>query len=219
MKQFFHNENKTFEDEMKKNKFILALVAMALLVSGTAFGGGLIWRNHQAPFDFLFGNHIDSHQQTMVKPNGELLGYFYIEFTGEFTPEGYPIAQHTNCNAELAECTIGWQWRGIPGQATFVYHESGDLPLWLTNYRADIPQPGGFSHFHWLGNPLEAMDLMTEMPYEGYFLELTAKETFVFKHGNEEILVKPGLDLATHLNIVPIFPILNGGNEDNGASH
>jgi hypothetical protein len=63
------------------------------------------------------------------------------------------------------------------------------------------------------------MGLMEEMSYEGYFLELTAKDTFVFKHGNEEILVTPGLDLATHLNIVSSFPLTTGTGDNGGASH
>ena len=204
---------------MKKNRFTFGLMVMALLLSGTAFGGGLPWKSHQNPYNFIFGNHIDTHQQTKVMPNGELLGYLYIKFTGEYTQDGFPIAEHTNCNNELAECSVGWQWRGVPGQATFVYHESGDHPIWLVNYRSDIPQPGGYSHFHWLGHPHGAMGLMEEMSYEGYFLELTAKNTFVFKHGNEEILVTPGLDLSTHLNIVSIFPLTTGTGDNGGASH
>ena len=62
-----------------------------------------------------------------------------------------------------------------------------------------------------------AMDLMEGMMYEGYFLELTAKDTFVFKHGDEEILVTPGLDLATHLNLVTVFPDLSGTGDDGGG--
>lgn len=52
---------------------------------------------------------------------------------------------------------------------------------------------------------------MEGMTYDGYFLELTAKNTFVFRHGDEEILVTPGIDLATHLNIVSSFPVLTDG--------
>lgn len=197
-----------------KKRFTIGLLILSLLSANAAFGEGLPWQDHNDPFNFMFGNHIDTHQQSMVMPSGELLGYLYIEFTGEYNQDGIPIAKHTNCNNELAECSVGWQWRGVPGQATFVYHEMGDHPIWLVNFRSDIPQPGGYSHFHWLGNPDESMGLVEEMVYEGYFLELTAKDTFAFKHGNEEIVVTAGLDLATHLNIVSIFPILIKNSDD-----
>lgn len=205
---------------MKKISFVFGLMIMTILLSSNAFANGLPWQYQQYPFDFIFGNHIDTHQQTKVMPSGELKGYLYIEFTGEYTPKGYPIAKHTDCNDELGECTVGWQWRGVPGEATFAYHESGDHPIWMVNSRSDIPQPGGYSHFHWLGFPEMAMDLMAEMVYEGYFLELTAKDTFVFRHGSEEILVTPGLDLATHLNIVSIFPTkATDTDDDSGDDH
>ena len=206
---------------MKKIRLTIGLLILSFLSANAAFGEGLPWLDHQDPFNFKFGNHIDTHQQSMVMPSGDLLGYLYVEFTGEYNPDGIPIAKHSNCNGELAECTVGWQWRGVPGQATFVYHENGDHPIWLVNYRSDIPQPGGYSHFHWLGSPDESMNLVEEKAYEGYFLELIAKDTFVFKHGNEEILITPGLDISTHLNIVSIFPVLtdhNGGNGNNKKS-
>lgn len=191
---------------------------MSLAMYSFAQAGGLKWQDHQAPFDFTFGNHIDTHQQTTVLPNGELLGYLYVEFTGEYTDDGYPIAKHTDCNEELADCTVGWQWRGVPGEATFAYHEMGDHPLWLVD-RDQIPQPGAYSHFHWLDDPPMAMGLMKGMTYDGYFLELQAKDTFAFEHGNDVIIVTPGLDLATHLNLVTVFPGATDGGGDDGGHH
>jgi hypothetical protein len=197
---------------MKKRMMKLAIIAMGfqLFAAGSALAAGF-WNDHLKPFDFMFGNHIDTHQQTMVLPNGQLKGFLYIEFTGEYTEDGYPVAAHTDCTIETAVCEVGWTWRGVPGEATFVYQESGDHPFWQVSSRNDIPQPGAFGHFHWLDQPEEAMDLMEGMTYEGYFLELTAKNTFVFRHGDEEILVTPGIDLATHLNIVSSFPVLTDG--------
>ena len=114
---------------MKKFSLITGLLFISLLLVKNSFANGLPWQYQQHPFDFIFGNHIDTHQQTKIMPNGELKGYLYIEFTGEYTSDGYPVAKHTNCDDELAECTVGWQWRGVPGEATFVYHESGDHPI------------------------------------------------------------------------------------------
>ena len=203
---------------MKRKTIGFVTLVTCLTLFSVSQAGGLKWRDQRAPFDFIFGNHIDTHQQTMVLPRGELFGYLYVEFTGEYTDDGYPIAKHVDCYNESAECTIGLQWRGVPGEATFAYHEMGDHPLWLVN-RDQIPQPGAYSHFHWLGDPPMAMGLMEGMPYEGYFLELKAKDTFAFKHGSDVILVTPGLDLATHLNIVTVFPGLTDGGGDDGGHH
>jgi len=187
-------------------KWIALLIALSGLVFvATAQAEGLPWKNHQPPFDFFFGNHIDTHQQTMELPSGELLGYLYIEYTGTTTDEGIPIARHTDCNSDTAQCVVGWQWRGIQGDATFVYHEVGDHPLWLVS-RDQIVQPGAFSHFHWLGDP--ELVPYREMPYPGYFIELKAVDTFAFEHGGDLIIVHPGIDIATHLNLVTVFPPL-----------
>ena len=190
---------------MKRKILFLATLFVSLATFGLAQANGLSWRDHQAPYDFTFGNHIDTHQQAKVVHGDELRGVLYVEFTGEYTDDGYPIAKHTDCNDSLADCTVGWRWNGVPGSATFVYNEMGDHPLWLVD-RDQIPQPGGYSHFHWLDAPTKAMDLVEGMTYEGYFLELRAKDTFAFKNGDDLVIVRPGIDLATHLNLVTLFP-------------
>ena len=44
---------------------LLATVALFLSGAGVAAATDLYpWRNNAAPFNFLFGNHIDTHQQT-----------------------------------------------------------------------------------------------------------------------------------------------------------
>jgi hypothetical protein len=169
------------------------------------------WTNHGYPLTFLFGNHIDTHQQTMLLPNGNLVGYLYITYTGEFTPEGVPIAKHPDENTPPSEIVAGWALRGKPNTETFVFHDM-DHPLWLVGSRADIPQPGGYSHFHWTGLPMHAHELMVDMMYPGYFLELTAIRRFAFEHGGQTTPVQPGLDLATHVNIVASFPMGCGGH-------
>ena len=54
---------------------------------------------HAEPYDFLFGNHIDTHQETKLKlkdgqPNS-LKGFLYIIFTGETdSASSLPVARH-----------------------------------------------------------------------------------------------------------------------------
>jgi hypothetical protein len=173
------------------------------------------WTNHGYPLTFLFGNHIDTHQQTMLLPSGNLAGYLYITFTGEFTPEGLPVAKHPDENTPPSEIVPGWILRGKPGSETFVYHDM-DHPLWLVGSRADIPQPGGYAHFHWTGAPEHGHELMVQ-EYPGYFLELTAIRRFAFEHEGQLTPVHPGLDLATHVNIVASFPMSCAGQVSHPA--
>ncbi len=64
-----------------------------------------------APYSFLFGNEIDTHQQTRRIQGGDLFGYFYISFTGVVTKDGYRVATHLDCNANpcTARLDIGRQ--------------------------------------------------------------------------------------------------------------
>ena len=119
----------------------------------------------EPPYDFLFGNHIDTHQANRLRLDGygnplSLRGFFYIIFTGE-TDEasGLPIARHPrgadkgeDCNDDDTGCKVGWLMRGLPGDAKFLYHSGvngNDHPVWLVN-RVDIPQRGSYTHFHWV---------------------------------------------------------------------
>ena len=134
-----------------------------------------------APFDYKFGNHIDTHTQLrLIVPKGvpnKLIGSFYIIFTGETDPlSGLPIARHPRglvlhddgsikhdeaCGESPVVCEVGWYMDGKPGAAKFVSHSGvnrDDHPLWLTNRSPgsnqdsgmSIPQPGSFTHFHWI---------------------------------------------------------------------
>ena len=87
--------------------------------------------------------------------------------------------------------------------------------------RVDILQPGSFTHFHWIGADSDDPRAPTEVPQEcdvemageldnnaenvtctGWFLEIRAVRKFAFDHGGEKVPVRPGLDNATHLNLV-----------------
>lgn len=197
---------------MNKRIMMWSLMLLSLLGIGSASAAGYPWKNHAAPYDFQFGNDIDSHQQTRLERDGSLFGFFYIKVTGDFTYDGYPVATHANCKA-MPSCTVGWILRGNPGSATFLYHEMADHEVWLVK-RADIPQPGAYAHFHWLGggHPVPGV------PRNGFFLELQAVDTFCFIHHgmsivsrdtcqeNAGVVVTPGVDIATHVNIVTSFP-------------
>lgn len=156
------------------NMLIAGFASLGLMFTGTAAQAGGDF--HDPPFDFLFGNHIDTHQETNLKINkqtGEpdgLFGKFYIIFTGATEPvTGLPVARHPRgagthneeCGVDV-NCITGWEMRGQPGAAKFVSHSGvngDDHPLWLVNRAEEtsapatgmvIPQPGSFTHFHWI---------------------------------------------------------------------
>ena len=230
---------------------IIGLAACTLGFTGAVQAGNYF---HKAPFDFLFGNHIDTHQENNLSVNkdtGEpesLLGKFYIIFTGDIdAASGLPIARHPRgagehneeCGVDPIDCVVGWEMRGVPGAAKFVSHagvNGDDHPVWLVNRAEEplapapgmvIPQPGYYSHFHWItltsndpraSTVSEACDKSNAGKLEnadgennptavnevcqGWFLQIKAKKTFAFEHGGELIPITNGADLRSHLNIV-----------------
>ena len=197
-------------------RILLASAALALSAFGSAAAADLYpWRNHEAPFAFVFDNEIDTHQQTRQTRDGGLFGFFYVRFTGMLTKDHYPVATHVDCNAHPhPDCTVGWALHGKPISATFFYQNMEEHPVFLAK-RADITQPGSPSHFHWLGAAMP----MQHHPVNGFLLQLTAVDRFCFvQHGAEAadpaatcrknggVNVDPGVDIATHLNIVASAP-------------
>ena len=81
----------------------VAVMAIFLVVTGTGLAEAKDF--HKAPRAFLFGNHIDTHQETelVLSKNGtpeHLSGFFYVIYTGEIdAASGLPIARHRH--AEL----------------------------------------------------------------------------------------------------------------------
>lgn len=194
-----------------------SLLILGALLGCSAIGASAAekysWRNHEAPFTFIFGNDIDSHQQTRLTHDGRLSGYLYIRYTGVVTKDGYRVATHVDCNTQV-DCTVGWTIEGTAASASFLYHPMHDHPVFLLP-RADVPQPGSFSHFHWTG----PMMPMPHQPAAGYVLQLKAENSFCFIHHGAEpasdqatcrdnggVAVDRGIDLATHLNIVTAAP-------------
>ena len=129
------------------------------------------------------------------------------------------------------ECIVGWTMNGRPGEAKFLYHDGvngNDHPVWMVN-RVDIPQPGSFTHFHWIGEDSTDPRAPGDVPYQcdvdmageldnnaenvvcpGWFLQIKAVEKFAFQHGNEVVPVRPGIDNATHLNLVTNYDVVWG---------
>jgi hypothetical protein len=201
---------------MHKNRVARRIAAAALWIgaAGGAWATDLYpWRDHEAPFPFLFRNEIDMHQQTRQTRDGGLFGFFYIRHTGVETKDHYPVATHADCS-RVPDCTVGWTLHGKPLAATFLYQPMHDHPVFLVN-RPDIPQPGSHSHFHWFGRVMP----MARQTVNGQLLQLTAVDRFCFIHHGAEaaaaavtcranggVPVDPGVDIATHLNIVTGAP-------------
>ncbi|MDH3595900.1 MAG: hypothetical protein OEM93_13730 [Rhodospirillales bacterium] len=128
----------------------------------------------QAPYDFVFGNHIDTHVQLRLEEEDDapvsLRGSFYIIFTGgNDSVSGLPLARHPRgashderCGIDPITCVVGWDMDGQPGAAKFLYHDGvngNDHPVWMVNRAEEasapapgmvIPQPGYYSHYHWI---------------------------------------------------------------------
>ena len=184
-----------------KKWFILVVVLLSFVSAATAFAAvGYPWNEHAAPYDYLFGNHIDTHQQSKLNGEDQLEGFFYIRYTGEEV-DGVPEAMHGNCSADGIDCTVGWKLKGVAAQATLVEKpEEHGHPIWCIDEN-DMPQAPGYSHFHWNGAPEHAGKLPDGATYDGYLLKLTAQDRFYFKH-HGGFLVTPGIDTETHANIV-----------------
>ena len=199
---------------MVQSRILFASAALALSAFGSAHAADLYpRRNHEPPFNFVFGNEIDTHQQTRSTRDGSPFGFFYVRFTGVQTKDHYPVATHVDCNAS-PDCTVGCALNGKPISATFLYQTRDEHPVFLAN-RADITQAGSPSHFHWLG----AVMPMPRQTVNGFLLQLTAVDRFCFIHHgagaataaatcrqNGGVTVDPGVDIATHLNIVASAP-------------
>ena len=190
------------------NKLTLCSIVCSFgMFGGTALAGGFPgWCNHAAPLTFLFGNDFDTHQQSQIRDNGDLVGALYIHYSGKVTADGLRVASHADCN-EVADCSVGWTMTGKPREATFLYHAMDDHPTFLID-RSQIPQPGAYAHFHRVAAGEHSSGA-------GYMLQLFAVERFCFMHHdaaeaeagktcleNGGVAVSPGVDIATHVNIV-----------------
>ena len=192
--------------------YAIILIVSLFITSTQVLAGGYPWNDeHRKPYDFTFGNNIDTHQQARIKANGELFGFLYVTpVAGNEVIDGIPVKKHCDGNTPDNECEVGWIIRGSfigePNEPTFVYKVNKDHPTWVMRSRSDIPQPASNIHFHWLGLPNGGGGFNQGDTREGYILELEAIDTFYFRHNDEDLLVRPGTDVSTHVNVVGSFP-------------
>jgi hypothetical protein len=136
------------------------------------------WRAHEAPFDNLFGNMIDGHQQTQLVKDGKLKGFIYVEYLpDEQRSDGLPVARKVNCAS--SNRTVGWVVKGIPISAQLV---NKSPRIWLVN-PAELPVEGGYTHFHWTGPPQKPHGLLVGNTYEGYLMKRIAPTPFFWLGG------------------------------------
>jgi len=162
---------------MKKTPLLAFLVLLSLAITGSAAAAGYNWHDHKNPFTWLFGNHIDTHQQLKLNHDGTLSGFFYVhrlDLDGDEVPdtigENIPLYGHCTMPADYPTCQAGWNLVAYPCiyevngcTAMFLYHKH-DHPIWLIGPnirtvdgntfldgdRNQVPQPGRPTHFHWL---------------------------------------------------------------------
>jgi hypothetical protein len=183
---------------MKRSLFLAVLLLSFVMAATVYAANGYPWSSHAAPYDFLFENHIDTHQQSKLNDRDKLGGFFYIKYTGNEV-DGVPEAEHADCDLKPDQCLAGWKLKGVKFQATLFDKPSMEHPLWCVNAE-DLPRSPDYSHFHWLGDPEHAGDLQIGETYDGYLLKLTAQDRFFFKH-HGGFLVNPGVDTETHANV------------------
>ena len=147
-------------------KVILGLLPLTLFA--LTFNVAASQYLHTGPWTFLFGNHLDTHQESKLKQDGSLQGRLYVIFTGDVDPvTGWPVARHPRgakmgeeCGVDPIDCVVGLNFKALPGTAKFLFHSGvngDDHAAWLVN-RAEqpelpggtIPNPGAFTHFHWI---------------------------------------------------------------------
>lgn len=165
---------------MKRALFLITIIALLILPNAMTVYADMPgeefypWRDHASPFEFRFLNMIDSHQQSSVSEKGKLQGFIYIHYTGEFTEDGYPMAERANCPVQQADCNVGWVVKGVPITAKLVNKAPR---IWLVS-ESSLPKEGGYTHFQWVGDPEKPKDLVVDQEYEGILLKRVAPSPF-----------------------------------------
>ena len=186
---------------MRRQRGVVVLGVVAVMFAAVAANAteAYPWKDHAAPFDFQFGNHIDTHQQSLTE-NKMLEGFFYIRFTGG-EQSGLPVAEHGNCAAPQVDCEVGWVWHGVTWRAEYCGHPGGGgHPTWAIA-GADKYIKRGYSHFHWLNGSDHAGGLIVGEEYDGYLLRLTAIDSFWFAH-HGGFAISPGIERESHANLI-----------------
>ena len=159
---------------------LLALGATVALADETDLDLDYPWRGHAAPFDHMFGNMIDGHQQSLILKKGQLSGFIYVEYTAEMTEDGLPVAKKATCAS--GNRTVGWVVKGVPISAKLVNQSPR---IWLVD-PDDLPQEKGYTHFHWTGAPQKPHDLEVGEVYDdGYLMKRVAPASFFWLGGGQ----------------------------------
>jgi len=202
---------------IKKFAILMLLISLGLsgisTVQAEGSDTGRLWKDHAKPYDFMFENLIDNHQQMKLQKDGRLHGFIYIQFTGE-TIDGVPVAKRADCTNPLLDCRVGWEVIGIP--VSDVKLSQRGPRLWDLN-QASLTVDSEYVHFQWVGTPKKPCGLTVGFEYDGYLFKRTAATTFYWLGGNpgKEVgrLVTPGVDL--HTNRADLFvPGGDGGEEE-----
>lgn len=158
---------------------ILLIVSVSIVSADeTDLDGDYLWNHHQAPFDYTFGNMIDSHQRSNVNNNEtKISGFIYIHDIENDYDEGIPTTEKAHCNTQ--SCMVGWVIKGIKIEATLV---SKGPRIWLVN-EDDLPKEPGYTHFHWIGLPKSPHDLQLGEIYEGFLMKRIAPAPFFWLGG------------------------------------
>jgi hypothetical protein len=157
---------------------LIGLATLALTLAGVEgqaakkdrpgdVGPGGDWK--VAPFDFVFGNHMDTHVQLKYDEDDsgnpeELWGSLYVIFTDDqgnslgIDPETtLPIGRHPRGTNEDHDetcgtspnivCRVGWHVEAIPAAFKFLFHDGvngKDHGMWMVNRaeEASAPAPG-----------------------------------------------------------------------------
>jgi hypothetical protein len=187
---------------MKKTLLVIVSLGLMIIWVTPALAAGYAWNNHASPFNYLFGNEIDTHQQSKSVGQGRLQGFLYIHYTGE-TINGIPVAEHTDCNSMPDACLVGWTFQGVKLDAQVMTADM--FPSFCTDAQTLARLPG-YSHFHWIGDPMMGMDLVAGQVVTGYLMRMVAQTTFYFRHHDTLTLVTPGVDTVSHANIQACNP-------------
>ena len=162
---------------MRRALLLAFLGIMSLTVTGSTGAAGFNWNFHSRPYTWLFGNHIDTHQQLKLNNDGTLSGFFYVyrrDENGDEVPDtigdNIPLFAHCTKPENYPTCQAGWNLVATPCiyeingcTSMFLYHKH-DHPVWLIGPnirtvdgdtfldgdRNQVPQPGRPTHYHWL---------------------------------------------------------------------
>jgi len=163
---------------------LLAVSATIVFADASDPDGEYPWKHHAAPYDYKFGNMIDSHQQSFVDKTGnQLKGFIYIHNTNDDYAPGIPTADKAHCKNQ--PCMVGWLIKGVKVSATLM--KKGPR-IWLVDPN-DLPKEKGYTHFHWICEkgddecPHSAHDLVVGQEYSGFLMKRIAPAPFFWLGG------------------------------------